>query len=278
MKVRDLLKKGIDELNQQKIEDAVLKVRMLLMYELKIKNEQLVLWLEKEMPKEKEILFFQDLQKLVEGVPFQYVTNFQTFYGLDFYVNSDVLIPQPDTEVLVEKVIDIAHQFNQRVKILDMCTGSGAIAIALAKYTNSEVVAVDISKEALKIAQKNVRKNEVKIEILQSDMFEKVTGKFDIIVSNPPYIETEVLKTLSKEVKNEPKIALDGGEDGLKFYRILVEKSQEYLKKEGFLAVEIGFDQKEKVMKLFEEYGFCDIKTRKDLGNNDRVVSGKWTG
>ena len=140
----------------------------------------------------------------------------------------------------------------------------------------AKMTAVDISEKALEIARKNAIQNNVEIEILQSDLFEKVMGKFDLIVSNPPYIETETIKALPLEVKNEPIIALDGGKDGLDFYRILVDKARSYLQKGGILAVEIGFNQKEQVMQLFEKSGFCDVYGKKDFANHDRIVVGKW--
>jgi len=276
MRVKNLLKKGIDELNQKKIEDAILKARMLLEHVLQIPKSCLSLHLEEEVAMENEQKFGQLIQRLTQGEPIQYITNQQCFYGLDFYVDSNVLIPQPDTEILVEEVIDCVRKINRKTKILDMCTGSGAIAIAIAKQANCEMTAVDISEKALKIVRKNAIQNEVKIEILQSDMFEKVTGNFDVIVSNPPYIETETIKSLPQEVKNEPIIALDGGEDGLDFYRILVDKARSYLQNEGILAVEIGFNQKREVMKLFEKFGFCEVYCKKDFANHDRVIVGKW--
>lgn len=276
MKVQNLLKKGIEELNQKKIEDAILKARMLLEHVLQIPKGCLSLHLEDEVPVESEHKFWQKIQTLIQGVPLQYITNQQCFYGLDFYVDSNVLIPQPDTEILVEEVIHFVQINNQKMRILDMCTGSGTIAIAIAKHTNCEMIAVDISEKALEIAHKNAIQNNVEIEILQSDLFEKVMGKFDLIVSNPPYIETETIKTLPQEVKNEPIIALDGGKDGLDFYRILVDKARSYLQDDGILAVEIGFNQKEQVMQLFEKSGFCDVYGKKDLANHDRIVVGKW--
>ena len=171
---------------------------------------------------------------------------------LKFYVDENVLIPQPDTETIVEKIIKDYE--GKKVKILDLCTGSGAIGISLAKYIEeSEVTALDISMKALQIAKLNAEKNLVhkKMKFILSDMFEKIENeKFDIIVSNPPYIESDTIKTLEKQVQNEPSIALDGGKDGLKFYKIIADYAWKYLNVNGKIYLEIGYNQKEKVIKL----------------------------
>ena len=190
--------------------------------------------------------------------------------GLDFEVNENVLIPQPDTEVLVENAIKIVldKYANKEVKILDLCTGSGAIAISIKKYlSNAIVYASDISKNALDIAKLNAKKNNVKINFILSNMFENIKDNFDIIVTNPPYIKSNEIAKLSKNVQAEPKLALDGGEDGLKFYKIIAKKVSNYLNKKGTLLMEIGFDQGKEVVDLFE-----GSKCIKDYANNNRVV------
>lgn len=192
--------------------------------------------------------------------------------GLNFYVNENVLIPQPDTEILVEEVLQLLKQ-NVSKKILDICTGSGAIAISIAKMQeNSTVTASDISKKAINIARKNSVDNNTDIEFVLSNMFEKINGKFDIIVSNPPYIEENVISTLPKEVQKEPYIALSGGEDGLKFYRIIAKEGKKFLNANGYIAVEIGYNQKEKVIELFEKEEYKEVYSKKDFGGNDRIV------
>ena len=200
----------------------------------------------------------------------------QEFMRMNFFVNEDVLIPRPDTESLVEEVISIAKRINAK-KILDLCTGSGVIAISLAKYIkNSEITAVDISKKALNIAKKNAINNNVQNQItfVESNLFEKIKKeKYDVIVSNPPYIRRNVIKTLDKEVQREPKIALDGGYDGLDFYRKIINKSDEYLKFKGYLCLEIGYDQKIDVIELIEnEEKYVETYCKKDLYGNDRVI------
>lgn len=194
---------------------------------------------------------------------------------LNFYVDENVLIPQPDTEILVEEIINLYK--NKKCKILDLCTGSGAIAIALAKYVeDAQIVASDISMKALQIAKLNAEKNLLhkKIKFIESDMFEKIDDTdFDIIVSNPPYIKTDVINTLDASVKKEPNIALDGGQDGLKFYKIIINKAHQYLSNNGKLFLEIGYDQKEDVIKLLNKTGYYnEIYSKKDLGQNDRIV------
>ena len=196
--------------------------------------------------------------------------------GLDFYVDSNVLIPQPDTEILVEEVIKLC---NENAEVLDLCTGSGAIGVSIAKnIKNAKVTMSDISEKALEIARKNVNNNECgdNCKFVLSNMFEKIEERYDVIVSNPPYIKTEVIKILDKEVQNEPNIALDGGEDGLYFYRIIAENAYNYLNKGGILALEIGYDQKDEVINLLKlEDNYTDIYCKKDLSGNDRIIIAK---
>lgn len=276
MKIKDVLKNEIMELKKCQMEDAILKARMLVEYVLGVSNEYLAVHLEEEIDGGKLENLEKYRQELMAGKPIQYITHSQNFYGLNFYVDENVLIPQPDTEILVEEVISFLKNRKQMPKVLDICTGSGAIAIAIAKNVSAEIMATDISSEALAVAEKNARKHGAKIQFLQSDLFDKIEGKFDCIVSNPPYIETETIEQLSAEVKNEPRLALDGGEDGLTFYRILAEKAPHYLTKEGILALEIGYQQREKVMELLEKSGFAEVYSKKDFGGQDRIVVGKW--
>ena len=198
---------------------------------------------------------------------------------LNFYVNDNVLIPQPDTEILVEEVIKICKTKykEEPIKVLDLCTGSGAIAISIKKYVdNVEITATDISNNALKVAIKNANLNNVEIKFIESNMFEKINDKYDIIVSNPPYIEKEIIKTLSKDVQYEPTLALDGGTDGLSFYRDISKNAYKYLQKNSYLALEIGYNQKNSVIDILEkENRYKNIINIKDLSNNDRVIIGQ---
>lgn len=271
-----MLKNGIATLTEYKIEESMLKAKMLLLYELKIKNEHLVVHMDDEIEPQIVQKFDCHIQEIIAGKPIQYITNLQEFYGLEFYVDENVLIPQPDTEILVEEVIEICRIKPKTPKILDICTGSGAIAVVINKKIGAKMIASDVSQKALDVARKNAFWHQAKVEFIESDMFEKISGRFDIIVSNPPYIETRTIEKLSKEVKNEPILALDGGKDGLDFYRILAKQAKNFLEKDGILAVEIGYNQKKEVMEIFEKHGFSDIYTKKDFGNQDRIVIGKW--
>lgn len=275
MKIDELLKEGKIKLTENKIEDANLIARVLLEFILKIDRNELIKKQLQEIEKEKEEEYKQKIEQILQGMPLQYITNSQEFMKLNFFVNENVLIPQPDTEVLVEEVIKIA-QIESKTKILDICTGSGCIGVSLAYYLkDAKITMSDISKNAIEIAKKNAKENKVleKTEFIKSDLFENIKEKFDIIVSNPPYIETDVIKNLSKQVQNEPKIALDGGVDGLLFYRKLIKEAPNFLNDNGYLCMEIGYDQKEKVIELAKQKeSFSKIEAIKDLSGNDRVI------
>ena len=275
MKIEELLRYGKEKLEKQKIEDASIISRILVQYVLKIDRNKLIINKNDNVDINKENEYKEYIEKIINGKPIQYITNNQEFMRLNFYVDENVLIPQPDTEILVEEVIK-SIDIKENIEILDMCTGSGCIGISLAKnIKNTKVTLVDISKEAIETAKKNAIQNEVenKITFIQSDMFENVKGKFDIIVSNPPYIKTNIIQTLDKQVQNEPHIALNGGEDGLDFYKILINEAHKYLKKDGKIFLEIGYDQKQEVESLAKQSKhYKKIETIKDLSQNDRVI------
>ena len=289
MKLDELLQKGKKELIKNNIEDPFLIARILLKITLEMNQNEIVINKDNIVKKEEQEKYEQLIEKIVEGTPIQYITNNQEFMKLQFYVNENVLIPQPDTETLIEEILNIEQQKkqekqkikknnekNNEKEILDICTGSGCIGISLAYYLeNVKVTLSDISKKALEIATTNAKNNKVleKIKIIQSDMFENIEGKFDIIVSNPPYIETNTITTLSKQVQNEPLLALDGGDDGLKFYEILLKTAPKYLKENGYLCMEIGYNQKQQIVEIAEKVGaYQKIETKKDLSGNDRIV------
>ena len=258
MKIEEALKYGIDELNKSQVQEANLKVRLLLSYVFNKEKEYLIIHGDEELDKNTEKKYLEGLEKLKSFIPIQYIINKQEFMGYDFFVDERVLIPQPDTEVLVEEVINIAKEKidsqKNSINILDLCTGSGAIGISLSKILgeSANVTCSDISEDAIEIVHNNSVRNFASIGMIQSDLFENIYGKYDIIVSNPPYIETEVIKTLSKEVQKEPQIALDGGKDGLDFYRRIISEAKNFLNDNGYLALEIGYNQKEKVIELFK--------------------------
>lgn len=274
MTIKEVLKEAIEILQKEYIDNPISKSKLLLASILKKDKEYLLI-------NENEILidrvcneFLLKIKELAKGIPLQYITNSQEFMGMNFFVDENVLIPRPDTEILVEETLKIINE-NKYNTVIDMCTGSGAIAISIAKYSDiSKIYAVDISNNALEIAKKNALNNGVseRIEFIKSDMFENIDEiKFDMIVSNPPYIETEVIKTLEKQVQKEPKIALDGGNDGLDFYRRLLISSEKYLNTTGTICMEIGYNQKKPVTEIFKTK-FKNIFCKKDLAENDRVI------
>lgn len=277
MKIKELINYGKKVLSENKIEDSNIIARNLAEYILQIDRAKIITNDEKQVKEEDKHRYYLALIEIVQGMPIQYITNEQEFMKINFYVNENVLIPQPDTEILVEEVIKISKDIDKKISILDMCTGSGCIGISLSKnISNSYITMVDKSDKALEVAKINCDKNlsdNRNINIIKSDMFKNIKEKFDFIIANPPYIKTTKIKTLSKQVQKEPKMALDGGEDGLKFYKILVNESYKFLNDGGYLCLEIGFDQKEEVAKLIEQNGNYDsIYAKKDLAGNDRII------
>lgn len=286
MKIKELINWGIKTLQEKQIGDEVIKSKIVMQYVLDKKQEYIIANSETEIESLKEVEYKKYINELIEGKPLQYITNYQEFMGIKFYVDENVLIPQPDTEILVEETIKETEKkinngrenFEDKniIQVLDLCTGSGAIAVSIAKYFELknvpvEVVATDISEKALEIAKKNAEFNNVKIKFILSNMFENIDEKFDIIVSNPPYIESEIINTLSKEVQNEPHLALDGGKDGLDFYKIIAQDYKKNLKKQGVVLLEIGYNQKISVANLFKE-NTENVTCTKDLQGNDRVL------
>lgn len=277
MTIKELLNQAVIMLKNENIDAPKNKARMLLQATLKKSREYLMIYDNKEVENIDRDRYIKNVKRLILGEPLQYITGIQEFMKLNFLVTKDVLIPRPDTEILVEEVIRKAENISNPV-ILDLCTGSGAIAVSLAKYIkNVHICAVDISSKALEIAKKNAELNGVKnnIEFIESNLFDKIKErKFDIIVSNPPYIETETIKTLSKDVQSEPKIALDGGKDGLDFYRKIADSGSKYLNRQGYICLEIGYNQKIAVRQILEnKKRYVNINCIKDLCGNDRVIT-----
>ena len=222
--------------------------------------------------------FKNNIQNFLEGMPIQYINNKAYFMGLEFYVDENVLIPRCDTEILVEEIIKIVNK-DSLLKILDLCTGSGAIAISLKKYLNNiEIMASDISDKAIMVAKKNASIIGVDVKFIESDLFNNINGKFDLIVSNPPYIKKFVIPSLDKQVRNEPILALDGGKDGLDFYRKISYDAKRFLNNNGYLCFEIGYDQRKEVEDILLQNGYINIYSKKDYGGNDRIVICKYGG
>lgn len=271
--IEQVLKDGETRLKNAFIEDAKLDAWYLMEYCFHMNRVSFLLDKNKTVPKEKEEEYVILIEKRASHIPLQHLTGEQEFMGYSFYVNEHVLIPRQDTEILVEEVIS----YVDGKKVLDMCTGSGCILISLSKEAELQKgIGADISKEAIKIAKKNAQRNKSNVTFICSNLFESIHEKFDIIVSNPPYIESKVIEQLMPEVRlHEPKIALDGAEDGLYFYRKIIKKAKFYLESEGRLFFEIGYNQGKEVSLLMEEEGYQDIHIKKDLAGLDRVVYGK---
>lgn len=276
MTIKELLNKAIYKLKDAKIEQPILKARLLMQYTINKPREYLVVYDNKQVSKIDEKMYIQNIERLIAGTPLQHITHSQEFMKMNFFVNEDVLIPRPDTEILVEEVLDIIKRLT-RPKVLDLCTGSGAIAISLAKYAKNAILyASDISQNAIEVAKRNAKANNVadRIEFIESDLFENIQQmKFDIIVTNPPYIRKDEISKLEIEVQKEPNIALDGGIDGLNFYRKIANKAYDYLKYNGYLCMEIGYDQKDFVLDILNyEKRYSDTYSKKDLYGNDRII------
>ena len=262
--IKDALKIGKDMLVQNDIDSR--EARLLLSYTLNVESSELVRI--DICDKEQFDKFIEYIKRRVSGEPYAYIVGHKEFMKLDFIVNENVLIPREDTEILVLEAIK-----HKKQNILDLCTGSGCIAISLAKYIeNSKVDAVDISSKALEVARENAAKNCVQIGFIESNLFENVNKRYDMIVSNPPYIRTDIIEKLQDEVKKEPYIALDGGTTGLDFYEKILSEAKKYLNEDGVILFEIGYDQGKSVTKLMEKYNYKNIKVIKDLSDNDRVL------
>lgn len=276
MTYRNCFEQGKLALENAGISEAALDARLLLEYICGTNRNDLLVHGDREVSAQHEEAYKDAIWQRAKRIPLQHITGQQDFMGLTFKVNENVLIPRQDTEILVEEVLPY---LSSGARILDMCTGSGCILISLLHYSMwAEGVGVDLSSKALEVARENAAvllAEDRSVSFVESNLFENVEGKYDIIVSNPPYIQTEVIKGLMPEVRDhEPMMALDGDEDGLYFYRRIVEESKEFLRKEGRLFFEIGCDQAEDVKKLMSDAGFLEVTVVKDFAGLDRVVHG----
>lgn len=265
---------GMQKLKEAQIGEAQLDARILLEEVCGTDHNTLLCHGDREVSEAEEEQYRKALEQRAVHVPLQHLLGYQDFMGLRFQVNEHVLIPRQDTEILVEEAMRYLHD---GMRILDLCTGSGCILLSLLHYSNDcEGTGVDISKEALQVAALNAELLGIKVDFLKSDLYEKVTGKFDLLVSNPPYIERKVIPTLMEEVREyDPYIALDGGEDGLDFYRRIIGGAQDYLKRGGQILMEIGSGQAQAVSEILREAGFKEIDVCRDFAGLDRVVSGR---
>lgn len=280
MTYRECYEQGCRTLQAAGIEEAALDARLLLEAVCGTDRNDLLVHGEQPVAPEAEEKYLNWIRQRAEHIPLQQLTGEQDFMGLTFNVNEHVLIPRQDTEILVEEVLKELHD---GMRILDMCTGSGCILLSLLHYSNDcEGLGVDLSAEALKVAGRNVLKvlTPEKAEhahFLQSDLFEKVEGKFEIIVSNPPYIASAEVEKLMPEVRDhEPRMALDGTEDSLHFYRRIIEEAGKHLVSSGMLFLEIGYDQGQAVSELMRTEGYCEVQVVQDYAGLDRVVLGTY--
>lgn len=270
--VRDIIDNAAEKLKKAEIMDYAIDVWFLAEFVFGVKRTDLYIHPDITVSKEKAAEYMKLIDEREAKVPLQYLTGTQEFMGLTFHVNENVLIPRQDTEILVEQTIK--HISGKELKVLDMCTGSGCIAIAIDKFCKkAEVTGADISHKALEVAKKNNLSNGANVAFVQTDLFENISQTFDVIVSNPPYIKSGEINGLMDEVRKfEPVGALDGDWDGLKFYRQICRNALKYLNKNGMIFFEIGYDQGQSVPQILQENGFKDIKVIKDLSGNDRVV------
>ncbi len=286
MTYRELLTEGVNYLREKGITECENNAWLLFEYALDMKRHQYFMKMNDSISDDASVKHYRDcIAKRATHMPVQYITGTQEFMGLTFQVNENVLIPRQDTEVLVENVLkQIKQMCDKNIKVLDMCTGSGCIAISISKLGNVDVTAVDISDDALNVARSNAKNLDAsKVHFVQSNLFEKInmnngvehSQRYDIIVSNPPYIPSEVVDGLMPEVReHEPRLALDGTEDGLEFYRRITEESSKYINKGGWLMYEIGCEQGDAVKKIMIDNGYKSVEVIKDLAGLDRVVVG----
>ena len=278
MTYRELLEQGHNVLKEAGVGEAQLNARLLLEYVCHTNRNDLLVHGDRIMEDVCKDRYLELIGRRAEHIPLQYLTGVQEFMGLEFAVNEHVLIPRQDTEILVEEVM---RELHDGMRILDMCTGSGCILLSLLHYSNEcQGTGVDISKQALMLAEENGHRilgEYAGVEWICGDLFENVTGRYEFIVSNPPYICSGVIPTLMPEVKDhEPFNALDGGGDGLSFYRRITEEGRSFLVSGGILYFEIGYDQAEAVCGIMEQAGFCSVKVVKDYAGLDRVVYGTY--
>jgi release factor glutamine methyltransferase len=282
MTIQKALNKAVEKLRLNNIDNSLFEANTILCQVLKADKLYLAVNKDKNLSEKIVEKFNSLIDKRIQGIPLQYVTGYQEFMSLGFKVNKNVLIPRQDTETLVEYVINETKKSKEIIKILDLCTGSGCIAVSLAYYINdSDITAIDISKEAIKVATENaiINKVEKKIKFICENIFEygSETGEYDFLVSNPPYIPSNDINRLESTVKDyEPFSALDGGEKGLDFYPKIIEIAEKALRFNGTLVLEVGHDQSFDIMDMIEKRkAFTDIKTIKDLCNINRIVCAK---
>ncbi len=277
-KIQETLLYGKNFLKEAGIISYDIDAKVLLMYVLDI-DKVTLLTSNDDISSDLYNKYISVLNRRAENEPCAYIVGYQEFMALPFYVNENVLIPRGDTEILVEEAIEIIKN-NNFTKMLDICTGQGAIAISISHYTGINVVASDISKKALEVAEKNIATNNLKdkVTLVESDLFVNIKDeKYDILCSNPPYISIDEMQDLMSDVVDyEPRIALTDESDGLTFYKKIIEEGRNYLKDGGYILLEIGYNQKEDVEKILLQNNFNSVKVLKDLNGHNRVLCAKW--
>lgn len=281
MKLCELLRMGRDRLEKSGVPDADIDADILWQYLSGMNRMDMIMAREDDVDDDKSEAYMKFIEKRCTRIPLQYITGEQNFMGYDFDTAEDVLIPRMDTETLVETALKLVKDADHNVDVLDMCCGSGCIGVSFGLWNkNSRIVLADVSEAAVGLTRRNVAKlcaGDDRFEVVRTDLFEQISGKYDLILSNPPYIRSDVIETLMPEVREyEPHLALDGTADGLYFYRIIADKAREYIKDEGYVVFEIGNDQAEDVQYLLVDSGYDDIHVVQDLSGNDRVVYGRY--
>ncbi len=281
MKLCELLKMGQDRLEKSDVPDADIDAGILWQHLSSMNRMDMIMAREDSVDDDKAEDYMKLIEKRRTRIPLQYITGEQNFMGYDFDTAEDVLIPRMDTETLVETALKLVKDAEHNVDVLDMCCGSGCIGVSFGLWNkNSRIVLADVSEAAIGLTRRNVAKlcaGDDRFEVVRTDLFEQISGNYDLILSNPPYIRSDVIETLMPEVRDhEPHLALDGTADGLYFYRIIADKAREYIKDEGYVVFEIGNDQAEDVQYLLVDSGYDDIHVVQDLSGNDRVVYGRY--
>lgn len=279
MNLSELIKYGVDKLNDAGITDASSDAKIFAMHVCNISFTDMFMKMNDEIPSTSIEKYKECIDKRCNHIPTQYIVGYTSFMGYEFNVASGVLIPRPETELLVEKALELSKN-HKSARVLDMCCGSGCIGIAYELFrkeqgnSGDELVLADISDYAIELTNTNAIKHDVKCKIIKTDLFSNIDGTYDIILSNPPYIKSADIEELEIEVKEkEPRLALDGFEDGLFFYREIIKNCKERLNQNGIIVFEIGYDQYEAVKELLEKDGFKDIELTKDYAGLDRIVS-----
>ena len=277
MKIYEAIAKAKKILEENNIADADLKAKEIMQYYLEMEPKDIIKNYRNEYDFAK---FFEMIEKVSKNIPYQYIIGKAWFYGKEYLVDENVLIPRIDSEIVAHEIISKVQEMKdsgiKEVSVLEIGTGSGALAINTIEDTNANILAVDISEGAINIAKENMKLHyiqEDRMNVILSDIYENVEGKFDIIFSNPPYIRTEKIKNLDKDVLKEPHLALDGGESGLDYYIKIIGGAKDYLKEDGYIIFEIGYDQRKDIEKIAKDAGYTSVECIKDMEDRDRVIT-----